>query len=271
MQKENELFPQDEYVITPTHLISSDADQPYLNAEQIDREMQSKLQTERLKITRLSQEGLEHFVKNYGKNYRVLDFYVCTQICDFSPLGDLDRVEAIRIEWCRKADRLWDMSGNSSLKVLSVSNAKKITQNPYLLQTCRTLEEVRFWGPLSGGTYPMESLECFRGMDSLRRLALNWIQLKNQSMDVLDTLSNLQEFHFDPGMLTTQMIARLVARYPHLHGDSLRAYDDAYIKEGEVRVCGFRKPTLYLPEQQKQLERYVKEFDDLVEAYRCKL
>ena len=26
MQKENELFPQDEYVITPTHLISSDAD-----------------------------------------------------------------------------------------------------------------------------------------------------------------------------------------------------------------------------------------------------
>ena len=45
-------------------------------------------------------------------------------------------------------------------------------------------------------------------------------------MDVLDTLPDLEEFHFDPGMLTTEEIAQIVAKHPNLVGDSLRAYDD---------------------------------------------
>ena len=97
---------------------------------------------------------------------------------------------------------------------------------------------------------------------------LNWIKLADKSMNVLDTLPNLEEFHFDPGMLTTEEIAQIVARYPHLHGDSLRPYDDEYIHIGEVRVCGHRKPTLQLPQQQKRLDQYVAQFHALVEKYR---
>lgn len=59
---------------------------------------------------------------------------------------------------------------------------------------------------------------------------------------MLNTLPNLEEFHFEPGMLTTEEIAQIVAKYPNLCGDSLRAYDDEYIDIGEMRVCGFRKP-----------------------------
>ena len=268
MQKENELFWQAKYQDTEAHLFSTKREQPSLNAESVDYEMQFNKRMDYLKVTRLSQEGLEHFVQHYGKSYRVLYLYECTQIHDFSPLSDLHDIEAIRIEWCRKTDRLWDMSGNSSLKVLSISDAKKLTEVPRLLQTSRTLEEIRFWGPISGGTYTMESLECFRGMDSLRRIDLNWIKLADKSMNVLNTLPNLEEFHFEPGMLTTEEIAKIVAQYPHLYGDSLRAYDDEYIGTGEVRICGSRKPTLYLPKQQKRLDQYVEQFNVLVEKYR---
>lgn len=268
MQKENELFWQVKYQDTEAHLFSTKREQSYLNAELVDYEMQFGKRTDYLKITRLSQEGLEHFVQHYGKTYQVLYLYECTQIHDFSPLSALTDVEAIRIEWCRKTDRLWDMSKNTSLKVLSISDAKKLTEVPRLLQTSHTLEEVRFWGPISGGTYTMESLNCFQGMDSLRRIDLNWIKLADKSMNVLNTLSNLEEFHFDSGMLTTEEIAQIVAKYPHLYGDSLRAYDDEYLSTGEVKICGSRKPTLYLPKQQKRLNQYVEQFNALVEKYR---
>ena len=267
MQKENALFWQERFD-TQSHLFSAKSEQPYLDADIIDFEMQSNKRTDYLKITRLSQKGLEYFVQNYGKSYRVLYLYECTQIHDFAPLEELKNLEAIRIEWCRKTNRLWNMSGNSSLKVLSISDAKKIAENPCLLRTSNTLEEVRIWGPISGGTYTMDSLACFQDMKSLRRIDLNWIKLANKSMEVLDTLPNLKEFHFDPGMLTTEDIAQIVAKYPNLHGDSLQAYDDEYIDIGEVRVCGFRKPTLYLPKQHKRLEEYTRQFNALVEMYR---
>lgn len=267
VQKENSLFWQDRFD-SESHLFSTNRKKPYLDSDSIDFEMQFNKRTDYLKITRLSQEGLEHFVQNYGKGCRVLYLYECTQIQDFAPLGDLRDLEAIRIEWCRKTNQLWNMTGNPLLKVLSISDAKKIAENPGLLRTSSTLEEIRIWGPISGGTYTMDSLECFRDMKSLRRIDLNWIKLANKSLEVLGTLPNLEEFHFEPGMLTTEEIAQIVAKYPNLYGDSLRAYDDEYIDIGEVRVCGFRKPTLNLPKQQKRLEEYVRQFNVLVERYR---
>lgn len=271
MQKANPLFWQARYQDTRAHLFATGTDQPCLDAEAVEREMGFGKRADCLKLTRLTQDGLEHFVRHYGSSYRTLYLYDCTRILDFSPLGDLDALEAIAIEWCRKTDRLWDMSGNTSLKVLNLSDAKKLAEHPHLLQTSATLKEIRIWGPLSGGTYTMDSLECFRDMGSLRRIDLNWIKLADRSMDVLDTLPRLEEFHFDPGMLTTEEIARIVARYPRLYGDSLRAYDDACMDAGEVRVCGFRKPTLRLPGQQKRLDQYTAQFNALVEAYRAQL
>lgn len=267
VQKENSLFWQERFN-TESHLFSTNREHPYLDADNIDFEMQFNKRTDYLKISRLSQEGLEHFVKNYSKGCRVLYLYECTQIQDFTPLGELKDLEAIRIEWCRKTNQLWNMSTNPSLKVLSISDAKKITENPGLLRTSNTLEEIRIWGPISGGTYTMDSLECFRDMKLLRRIDLNWIKLANKSMEILGTLPNLEEFHFEPGMLTTEEIAQIVAKYPNLYGDSLRAYDDEYIDIGEVRVCGYRKPTLNLPKQQKRLDEYIRQFNVLVERYR---
>ena len=87
---------------------------------------------------------------------------------------------------------------------------------------------------------------------------------------VLSTLPNLEEFHFDPGMFTTEEIAWMVAKYPQLSGRCLKAcsYENYDAPLNDVRVCGFRKPSLDLPQHQKRLEKYIAEFDALVEKYR---
>ena len=267
MPKQNDLFVPAYFQDTTAHLINTRRNHNWLSAEDIDFEMQFTKRDDKMSLHRVNQEGLEHFVCKYGKTYQILRLESCPQIKDLSPLSDLPNLEAVCIDWCQ-TDSLWDMSHNSKLKIISIANAKKLTWQPKLLETGRTLEEVRFWGPTSGGTYPMASLDCFRGMTNLRRIDLNWIKLSDKSLDFLDTLPNLEEFHFDAGMLTTEEIAQIVARYPNLYGQCLGAYDSEYMHIGEVRICGTRKPTIQLPKQQKRLDEYIRQFDALVEQYR---
>lgn len=269
MLRENDLFMAAKYQDTEAHLFSTRREQPYLNIEAVDFEMQFNKRTDCLKITRLSQEGLEHFVLNYGHSYRVLYLDDCTRIQDFSPLGDLPELEALRLEWCRKADRLWDMSGNTSLKVLSIHDAKKNVSNPMQLQTSQTLEEIRLWGADFDNKHTLESLSCFQGMKSLKRIDLNMMKLQNRSLDILATLPKLEEFHFDAGMLTTEEIAWICAKHPNLYGDCLGVYTTNEVTcLNDIRICGHRKPGLDLPKDQKRLDKYTSEFNALVKKYR---
>lgn len=267
MHKENEIFWSANFQDTETQLFNTRPDHPYLDGDDVDYEMQFGKRSDKLKLRHITQKGLEHFVHGYGKTYRILYLDNCTKIQDFSPLGDLPQLEALAIDWC-KCSALWDMSRNANLKILSIMNSKKLAWEPKLLETATTLEEIRFWGPLSGGTYSMASLEYFRDMTSLRRIDLNWIKCVDKSFDFLRTLPNLEEFHFDPGMLTTEEIAQIVAWYPNLYGQCLGPYDDTYMHLGEVRICGTRKPTLQLPKQQARLDEYIQHFHSLVEQYR---
>lgn len=79
-----------------------------------------------LYISGITQKNLEYFVCNYGNRFPVLAFVHCNRIEDFSSLSQLSAVEYLIIEWNTKATRLWDMSGNTSLKGLCLEEAKKI-------------------------------------------------------------------------------------------------------------------------------------------------
>lgn len=188
-------------------------------------------------------------------------------IQDFSPLEDLENLEEVSIYWNIRANNLWNFSKNRSLRTLSVSDAKRLTLYPDLLKTSAVLENVFFAGS-AFNNYPMESLDCFAGMPALKSLCLDRIRLNNKSTEVLKTLPALEEFDFDAGMLTTEEIAWIVAKYPHLYGRSLCAYNTEDAILNDVRVCGFRKPGLDLPQHQKRLDKYVAQFQALVEQYK---
>lgn len=239
-----------------------------LISEVIDYEMQTPHNKTTLLLRGLTQEGLEHFVIKYGSTYKTLYLDYCTFIKDFSPLEDLTYLEAIRIEWCKSTKHLWNLSKNTSLKILSIHDSKKLINNPTLLQTSSTLEEIRFWGNFDT-KHTLESLDCFEGIKSLKRIDLNNIKLKSHDFSALYTLSNLEEFHFDAGMLTTEEIAWICANFLKLRGDCLRAYTENEAScVHDLRICGYKKPGLYLPEDQARLDKYIIEFDALVEKYK---
>ena len=238
-----------------------------MEPEDVDYEMATGKNPEILQICGMNQKSLEHFILHYGKTYRFLYFFKCQQIRDFSPLEDLENLEEVDIYWNIRSEKLWNFSKNRSLKALSVSDSKKMTRCPDLLKTSKTLERVLFSGSVFDN-YPMESMACFTGMPTLKQLWLNHIRLQDKSMEVLANLPALERFDFDAGMLTTEEIARIVAKYPDLSGKCLCAYNTEDALLNDVRVCGFRKPGLDLPQHQKRLDKYIAQFDALVEQYR---
>lgn len=248
--------------------IKSDALSPCcMTPDDVDYEMSTGKNPEILEINGMNQQSFEYFIEHYGKTYRYLSFFKCQLIQDFSPLEDLQRLEEVSIYWNIRADRLWNFSRNDSLRTICVSDAKRLTLNPDLLKTSKVMEEVMFSGSIFNN-YPMESLDCFAGMPELQYLWLSNIRLNDHSMDALKTLPKLEKFDFDAGMLTTEEIAWIVAKYPGLSGKCLCAYNKEDAMLNDVRVCGFRKPGLDLPQHQKRLDKYIAQFDALVEKYR---
>lgn len=237
-----------------------------MTPDDVDYEMSTGKNTEILEIFGMNQESLEHFVQHYAKTYRYIHFFHCQLIKDFSPLEDLDKLERVWIDWNIRADKLWDMSKNTALNHIRILDCKKITRVPDLLSTSSTLEEVGICGSIFN-SFPMESMDIFGKLPKLRSLDLFQIKPLDKRLDFLKHAKNLEVFNFDPGMLTTEEIAWIVAKYPNLTGRCLGPYEGT-LTGVDVRISGYRKPTLWIPEQNNRLNKYIEEFDALVEKFR---
>lgn len=237
-----------------------------MTPDDVDYEMGFGKNPEILQINGMNQESFEYFVLHYAKNYRYLNFTHCQLIRDFSPLEDLYKLERVWIDWNIRADKLWDMSKNTSLNHIRILDCKKITRAPELLSTSSTLEEVGICGSIFN-SFPMESMDIFGKLPNLRSLDLFQIKPLDKRLDFLKYAKNLEEFNFDPGMLTTEEIAWIVAKYPHLTGRCLGPYE-GNLNGVDVRISGYRKPTLWIPEQNNRLNKYIADFDALVQKYR---
>ncbi len=241
-----------------------------MTPDDVDFEMSMGKSKKILEICGMNQQSFEYFIENYGEEYEFLSFFKCQLISDFSPLEKLKHLQGVSIYWNIRSSKLWDMSQNPVLEYLGLDSTKKITYNPIALQKAKSLKEIFFRGDMDTH-YPMQSLEWMRGMDSLEKVYMRNIKLENRDTSVLGSVPSLIRFDFPAGMFTTEEIAYMCAKYPHISGNSMGAYNTEDAILNDVRVCGYRKPGLDLPKGQARLDKYIKEFNALVEKYRAEL
>ncbi len=238
-----------------------------MTPDDVDYEMSFTKDKNILQICGMNQESFEYFIENYGKNYEVLHFFKCQLISDFSPLSRLKNLKTVRIDWNIRSDGLWDMSENVKLSHIVINESKIITRNLQELSTGKSLQSVSVYGD-SFTPYPLKSLDVFGNLPQLETLNIDSLRIEDRKTDFLKTLPKLSEFNFGSGMFTTEEIAYMCARYPHIHGASLGAYSTAAATIYDVRVCGYRKPGINLPEGQKRLDKYISSFNALIEKYK---
>lgn len=239
-----------------------------LTPDVIDREMETYPRSRTvIELNSITQEGLEHFVRTYGSTYRAIRLSWDGGVKDLSPLGDLPALEHVAL-FSQRCERLWDMSRNVKLRVLTIDSCRKLTAQPSMLETAPALETVWYLGGAES-THPMTTLQGFANLPAIREIRLQDVRLLDRSMEFLASIPTLEVFDFELQMFTTEEIAWMKARYPDLGGEFLRAYGPAYPgADSWVRVSGSRKPELHLPEDREKLERYVRSFDALVRKYR---
>lgn len=241
-----------------------------MSPDDVDYEMSFGKSRKILEICGMEQKSFEYFVEKYGEEYEFLSFFKCQLISDFSPLEKLKHLQGVSIYWNIRNSALWDMSQNPKLEYLWLDSTKKIAYNPLALQKAKSLKETFFRGDMDT-PYPMKSLEWMCGMDSLEKVTLRNIKLENRDTDVLESVPSLSRFDFPAGMFTTEEIAYMCAKYPHIKGSSMGAYNTEDAILNDVRICGYRKPGLDLPNGQARLDKYIKEFDALVAKYKSEL
>lgn len=241
-----------------------------MRPEDVDFEMSFDRSHTCMQLHSITQAGLEHFVRRYGDTYEYIRLTGSQLIGDLSPLEDLPRLRGVHIDRNIRAERLWDLSQNPHLESLALDSAKKLTRRLDGLAQGQHLQEIYVYGPTIDGNYPTDTLEVFAHFPKLRLLTLMCIRPDDRRTDFLDTLPALESFHFDKGMFTTEEIAALCARYPHLGGQHMGAYY-RWPTGSRVEISGARKPTLTLPGDEARLRRYVERFEALVEEEGQKL
>ena len=241
-----------------------------MSPDDVDYEMSKGKNRKILEICGMEQKSFEYFIEKYGEEYEFLSFFKCQLISDFSPLEKLKHLQGVSIYWNIRNSTLWDMSQNPELEYLWLDCTKKIAYNPIALQKSKSLKQVTLIGDMDV-SYPMQNLEWMREMDSLERVYFRNIKLENRDTSALDGAPSLRRFDFPAGMFTTEEIAYMCAKYPYIEGTSMKAYNTEDAILNDVRVCGYRKPGLDLPKGQARLNKYIKEFDALVEKYKAEL
>lgn len=241
-----------------------------MSPDDVDYEMSKGKNRKILEICGMEQKSFEYFIDKYGEEYEFLSFFKCQLISDFSPLEKLKHLQGVSIYWNIRNSTLWDMSQNPELEYLWLDCTKKIAYNPIALQKSKSLKQVTLIGDMDV-SYPMQNLEWMREMDSLERVYFRNIKLENRDTSALDGAPSLRRFDFPAGMFTTEEIAYMCAKYPYIEGTSMKAYNTEDAILNDVRVCGYRKPGLDLPKGQARLDKYIKEFEALVEKYKAEL
>lgn len=79
-----------------------------------------------ISITGLDQEGFEYFIKNYGKQFKIIQFFKNKKVQDWSLLATLPDLEYLYYFFNQGIERLWNMTENKKLRGISILDFSRL-------------------------------------------------------------------------------------------------------------------------------------------------
>ncbi|MED5224625.1 leucine-rich repeat domain-containing protein [Bacillus safensis] len=185
---------------------------------------------------------------------------------DLSIISSLKDVEVLALEWNTKAQSLWDLSKNTFLKTLSITDFSKLNDIAPL-QKKTDLE----WLELSGGLFNslnLNTLQPLRYLKNLTYLCLSNIKVKDESLEPISKLVGLKELEIS-NQFPIEEYARLSVTLPNTKCDRFAPYIflSSPIVDKDVMVIGKRKPKLNSKVDGAKLQKYEEQFKAYQEKY----
>lgn len=188
------------------------------------------------------------------------------RVSDLSPLESLQNLEVVSVQWNTKATSLWDLGQNSNLHSLAIKDFPKLQSldalhtKPYL----QVLElEGGIWNSLN-----VPTLEPLRKLVNLRHLTLMNIKVKDESLEPIAELHQLEELSIS-NQFPTKEYARLSVKLAHTNCELFRPtiFLESPIEDKDIMVVGKRKPFLNSKVDSARIQKYKKQFVKFQESF----
>lgn len=228
------------------------------NYENIDKVM----------ISGLRQDTFEYFITKYGNRIKYLKLFKNKLVEDFSPLSSLENIIYIDFFHNQRSTKLWDMSHNINLQALALDDFSRL-HTLIGVETAPSLKYLHF-GDKVWSTSTLTDLEPLIN-SGLIGFSFGGKSIENNDIMIFSKIPTLKYADFPSNMFKTEDIAKLVAKCPYLEGYSLKpciTFDSNDISLKDVLICGKRKPFLSSVTDAARIEKYVTEFNNLVDLYK---
>lgn len=214
----------------------------------------------------LNQKQFETILLNVQPEY--LNLYGC-KVSDLSYLSNLVGLKTLVINWNTKAESLWDISANVNLENLHLEDLSKITS----LDELKYATSLKYLGIEGGWTksWKIPTLKPISALKNLRHLTLMALQVGDQSLRPLSSLTGLEELEIS-NQFKTEEFAWLSTKLKSTKCDKFQPYSNGIINKNgvldrDVMVTGIKKPFLNSKSDKEMLDKYVKQFEKLVAKY----
>lgn len=156
---------------SPEEIISF-SQSPTTHFSEIDKEMQFHRGVRHIQVSCLTQDEFDTFVKTYADNYESIYFFQNPKVKDLAALACLRHVKYLLFYNFRAAKQLWDMSQNTSLKGILISESKNMIYDISAIADAPVLEELLLFSNMDR-KYTVRSLEPIKASLSLKRVRLD--------------------------------------------------------------------------------------------------
>ena len=210
----------------------------------------------------LNQETFEYFIKNYGQQFIVIDFFKNKFVEDWSLLSTLPQLECIRFFHNQRITKLWDMSHNMSLKLLWIEDFTRL----HCLDGIETAPHLEYFdiGNAVWDKAEIDTYQCFRNTN-IKYLRFSGKTIIDKDMSFIQDMPKLEVFDFPSNLLSSEQVAWITGHFPKLQGYCLKPvieYDD------EVLVVGKRKPLIKKIGNEKRINQYINKFKEYEQKYK---
>ena len=220
---------------------------------------------DKIRISGLTQETFDYFVHTQAYKFNAILFWKNKLVQDWSNLSTLQNVKFIGYFHNQRIDKLWDMTENYSLEGLYISDFTK-------LKTLNGIEKAPKLERLSYGnaiwkTSILNDLNVLE-KTKLKEFCFAGKKITEEDLTIYTRMPHLEILDFPTNLYTTEQLAWLVAKLPHVKGYALRPFVKFEDGEKDVLMCGKRKPFLSSKEDAARIKKNVYEFEKLVDNYR---
>lgn len=226
-------------------------------------------------VSGLRQDTFEYLIRTYGRQLKAISFLKNKMVEDWTLLGSLPQLQYIYWFSNHRIEKLWDMSGNTELKGLLISDFTRL----HSIEGVEKAPSLRYFS-IGNAIWLTMTVDSLMPLANTKITHLEFFgnKIADGNLSFFQSMTQLEHFDCSLKLLPTEHFAWIAANCPNVKGRALCAGEEGVVYEtngtGEsvmlpgIYIAGKRKPALSYEGNERRIQKYIDAFEQMKEQYR---